>query len=203
MRPAVSSASRWNLAPAGPIARDAAAGDPFFATPLACLRRSSRLAWRSRRRPPLRSRASRPRRCPHPSPPANPARICRGLGAREAYREEDADRLFAGRRRRRRRAACAGDRRRQRLAQFTVFDIRSAPVVEWRWKASSLVDGADNRVAAKEDAPARLLFAFDGDKAQLPLVERAVFYITRSCPAASCRMRCCSTYGPAGCPWAP
>ena len=64
------------------------------------------------------------------------------------------------------------------LAQFTVFDIRSAPVVEWRWKASSLVDGADNRVAAKEDAPARLLFAFDGDKAQLPLVERAVFYIT-------------------------
>jgi Protein of unknown function (DUF3047) len=63
------------------------------------------------------------------------------------------------------------------LAQFTVFDIRSAPVVEWRWKAGSLVDGADNRVAAKEDAPARLLFAFDGDKSQLPLVERAVFYI--------------------------
>jgi hypothetical protein len=63
------------------------------------------------------------------------------------------------------------------LAQFTVFDVRSAPVVEWRWKASSLVDGADNRVAAKEDAPARLLLAFDGDKSQLPLVERAVFYI--------------------------
>ena len=64
------------------------------------------------------------------------------------------------------------------LAQFTVFDVRSAPIVEWRWKASGLVDGADNRVAAKEDAPARLVFAFDGDKAQLPLVERAVFYIT-------------------------
>ena len=64
------------------------------------------------------------------------------------------------------------------LAQFTVFDIRSAPVVEWRWKASGLVDGADNRVAAKEDAPARLVFGFDGDKAQLPLVERAVFVIS-------------------------
>ena len=64
------------------------------------------------------------------------------------------------------------------LAQFTVFDIRSAPVVEWRWKASGLVDGADNRVAAKEDAPARLVFGFDGDKAQLPLVERAVFVVS-------------------------
>jgi hypothetical protein len=64
------------------------------------------------------------------------------------------------------------------LAQFTVFDVRSAPIAEWRWKASGLVDGADNRVAAKEDAPARLVLAFDGDKAQLPLVERAVFYIT-------------------------
>jgi hypothetical protein len=64
------------------------------------------------------------------------------------------------------------------LAQFTVFDIRSAPVVEWRWKAGSLVDDADNRVAAKEDAPARLLFAFDGDKSRLPLVERAIFYLS-------------------------
>lgn len=63
------------------------------------------------------------------------------------------------------------------LAQFTVFDVRSAPVVEWRWKAGSLVAGADNRIAAKEDAPARLLFAFDGDKSQLPLVERAVFFV--------------------------
>jgi len=64
------------------------------------------------------------------------------------------------------------------LAQFTIFDIRSAPVVEWRWKASGLVDGADNRIAAKEDAPARLAFGFDGDKSQLPLVERAVFVIS-------------------------
>ena len=64
------------------------------------------------------------------------------------------------------------------LAQFTGFDIRSAPIGEWRWKASALIEGADNRLAAKEDAPARLVFAFDGDKARLPLVERAVFYVT-------------------------
>ena len=66
------------------------------------------------------------------------------------------------------------------LAQFTVFDIRSAPIVEWRWKVSALIDGADNHVAAKEDAPARLLFAFDGDKSRLPLVERAIFYVTET-----------------------
>jgi hypothetical protein len=64
------------------------------------------------------------------------------------------------------------------LAQFTKFDIRSAPVVDWRWKVSALVEGADNRVAAKEDSPVRLLFAFDGDKSRLPFVERAIFYVT-------------------------
>ena len=64
------------------------------------------------------------------------------------------------------------------LAQFTKFDVRSAPVVDWRWKVSALVEGADNRVAAKEDSPARLLFAFDGDKSSLRLVERAIFYVT-------------------------
>lgn len=64
------------------------------------------------------------------------------------------------------------------LAQFTVFDIRSAPIAEWRWKVGTLIDDADNRVAAKEDAPARLVFAFDGDKSRLPLVERAVFFLT-------------------------
>ena len=66
------------------------------------------------------------------------------------------------------------------LAQSTVFDVRSAPIVEWRWKVGALIDGADNRVAAKEDAPARLLFAFDGEKSRLPLDERAIFYVTET-----------------------
>lgn len=64
------------------------------------------------------------------------------------------------------------------LAQFTRFDIRSAPIIEWRWKVSALVEGADNRVGAKEDSPARLIFAFDGNKSSLPLLERSVFYLT-------------------------
>lgn len=64
------------------------------------------------------------------------------------------------------------------LAQFTKFDIRAAPVVTWRWKADALVEGADNRIAAQEDSPVRLLFAFDGDKSGLPFVERTIFYLT-------------------------
>ena len=64
------------------------------------------------------------------------------------------------------------------LAQFAVFDLRSAPIVEWRWKVGSLIESADNRTAGKDDSPARLMFAFDGDKSRLPLVERAVFYLT-------------------------
>jgi hypothetical protein len=59
-----------------------------------------------------------------------------------------------------------------------VFDIRGAPVVEWRWKVGSLIEGADNRVGAKEDSPVRLMFAFDGDKSRLPMGQRAVFYLT-------------------------
>ena len=64
------------------------------------------------------------------------------------------------------------------LAQFFRFDIRVAPIVEWRWKVSAMVEGSNNRIAAKEDSPARLVFAFDGDKSSLPLLERSIFYLT-------------------------
>jgi len=64
------------------------------------------------------------------------------------------------------------------LAQFTVFDIRNAPILEWRWRVSSLIEGADNHAAATEDSPVRLLLAFDGDKSKLPLVDRTVFFLS-------------------------
>ena len=63
------------------------------------------------------------------------------------------------------------------LAQFAVFDLHSAPVVEWRWKVGSLIESADNRTAGKDDSPVRLMFAFDGDKSRLPFVDRAVFFL--------------------------
>lgn len=60
------------------------------------------------------------------------------------------------------------------------FDIASAPVVEFRWKVAKLIDDADNRVAAKEDSPVRLVLGFDGDKSKLTFKERTASALARS-----------------------
>ncbi len=49
----------------------------------------------------------------------------------------------------------------------------SAPTtLSWEWKTDALVPGADNRDKAREDAPLRVLVAFDGDRATLPEAEQ-------------------------------
>ncbi|HKR46536.1 MAG TPA: DUF3047 domain-containing protein [Paraburkholderia sp.] len=53
------------------------------------------------------------------------------------------------------------------------IDLVRTPVVAWRWKAKGPIEGADNRVGSKEDAPARLVFLFDGDKSKLSFFDRA------------------------------
>lgn len=52
-------------------------------------------------------------------------------------------------------------------------DLSSTPVVAWRWKVDAAIPGADNSVADKEDAPARLVFFFDGRSGNLSIGERA------------------------------
>jgi hypothetical protein len=47
------------------------------------------------------------------------------------------------------------------------IDLGRTPVLVWRWKAKGPIEGADNRVGSKEDAPARPVFLFDGDKSKL------------------------------------
>ena len=47
------------------------------------------------------------------------------------------------------------------------FDIQSAPIIQFRWKVANLIEGADNRVASKEDSPVRIVLGFDGDKSKL------------------------------------
>jgi hypothetical protein len=59
------------------------------------------------------------------------------------------------------------------------IDLARTPVVAWRWKAEGPIAGADNRVGSKEDAPARLVFLFDGDKSKLSLVDRAGMNLAR------------------------
>lgn len=55
----------------------------------------------------------------------------------------------------------------------TLFDLRAAPVLAWRWRISRLIATADNAVAAKEDSPVRIVLEFDGDKSKLSLSDRS------------------------------
>jgi hypothetical protein len=52
--------------------------------------------------------------------------------------------------------------------------------VSWRWKTDALVPDADNRDKSREDAPLRLIVAFDGDQASLPEVEQKRFKRARN-----------------------
>lgn len=66
------------------------------------------------------------------------------------------------------------------LAQDEALDLFATPLVRWSWKVPRLIPDADNSVASKEDAPARLVFAFDGDSARLSLSERALISASHS-----------------------
>jgi hypothetical protein len=51
-------------------------------------------------------------------------------------------------------------------------DLREYPILQWRWNVPALIAGADNTQRHTEDSPVRIVLAFDGDKARLPLEER-------------------------------
>jgi len=49
------------------------------------------------------------------------------------------------------------------------------PILSWRWKTDALIPGADNRDKKREDAPLRVIVAFDGDQSTLPEAEQQRF----------------------------
>lgn len=55
------------------------------------------------------------------------------------------------------------------------LDPGTWPLLQWRWKVDALIAKADNSQKHLEDAPARLVVSFDGDKDTLPLHERLFF----------------------------
>jgi len=65
------------------------------------------------------------------------------------------------------------------LVHATGVDVSATPLVKWRWKVSAAIDGANNRIGAKEDAPARLVFAFDGNRDKLSLADQALSFVAR------------------------
>ena len=64
-------------------------------------------------------------------------------------------------------------------ASLFVAPIKQAtglpPILRWRWKTDALIPGADNRDKKREDAPLRVIVAFDGDRSTLPEAERQRF----------------------------
>ena len=57
------------------------------------------------------------------------------------------------------------------LQQQVSVDLRDYPVAEWRWRVPKLIEDADNTVPAHADAPARVIFTFEGGRDRLPASE--------------------------------
>lgn len=60
------------------------------------------------------------------------------------------------------------------------FDIGGASYVQFRWKIGGLIDGADNRVASKEDSPVRIVLGFAGDKSKFTFGQKASALLAKS-----------------------
>ncbi|MFM9883904.1 MAG: DUF3047 domain-containing protein [Burkholderiales bacterium] len=54
------------------------------------------------------------------------------------------------------------------------FDPKHYPVLSWRWKTTGLIDRANNKRAATEDSPVRILVAFEGDVSKLKPFDQLV-----------------------------
>lgn len=59
-------------------------------------------------------------------------------------------------------------------------DPREFPFLTWRWKAPRLVPGANSTSRQTEDAPVRLIIAFDGDRDKLSFSDQMTFAESRA-----------------------
>ncbi len=59
-------------------------------------------------------------------------------------------------------------------------DLREYPVAEWRWKVPRLIDTADNTEPAHADAPARVIFMFEGGRDRLPASEQLNYDLAKA-----------------------
>lgn len=66
------------------------------------------------------------------------------------------------------------------IGVHTTLDAAKTPMLAWRWKIANIVEGADNSVAGKEDAAARIVLAFDGDKDKLSFGDRTTMKLASS-----------------------
>jgi len=60
------------------------------------------------------------------------------------------------------------------------IDLYAYPVVQWRWKVPKLIENADNTQAATADAPARVIFTFEGGRDRLPPHEQLNYDLAKA-----------------------
>jgi hypothetical protein len=51
--------------------------------------------------------------------------------------------------------------------------------LSWQWKALDYIPNANNQDSSRDDAPLRILVAFDGDKTKLPVRDQMVFEMAK------------------------
>ncbi len=66
------------------------------------------------------------------------------------------------------------------LDQHVSIDLNEFPLAEWRWKVPKLIEGADNTVPAHADAPARIVFTFEGGRDRLPDDEKLNYDLAKA-----------------------
>lgn len=58
--------------------------------------------------------------------------------------------------------------------------LARATTLSWRWHVPALIADADNRVPGKDDAPARVVVSFKGDRSKLDAAERATMTLAKA-----------------------
>lgn len=66
------------------------------------------------------------------------------------------------------------------LRQSVSVDLAEFPFATWRWKVPRLIEDADNTVPGFADAPARVVFTFEGSRDQLPDTEQLNFDLAKA-----------------------
>jgi hypothetical protein len=54
------------------------------------------------------------------------------------------------------------------------LDLAPNRYLHWRWKVGTLPNGADNSSSSREDAAARVVLVFEGDRSRLSWVDRSI-----------------------------
>jgi hypothetical protein len=59
-------------------------------------------------------------------------------------------------------------------------DLHDYPVATWRWRVPKLIENADNENPFASDAPARVVFTFEGGRERLPASEQITYDLARA-----------------------